>query len=303
MFRRIYIKWLVWRGKAIDIWSKLAPDNPGSVLSNLSSNGFRFDGMVCGSMEGFLQSLKHQDVDKQRQICSMKGRNAKKRTTARWQTDQVVWWKGRPIDRQDESFRSFVKQAYCAMFEQNERFRIALMKTRGKRLFHSRGESNSFKTILTEKEFCEILTEIRDSHDHRNKKIGKVKFLGYGDVDGATGAVISITRQMIEGCKLVMKTNAGISESYHIAETIDKFGCGLKVVKINELEDEVFETIMEPTPTAPQKSIYVDGFMRTSANNSYILATDFGGEYYIELFKEDSKGTRTRLWSDYFWDK
>ena len=51
---------------------------PSNVLSNLCSNGFRFDGMVCGSMEGFLQSLKRQDLDKQRQICSMKGGNARK---------------------------------------------------------------------------------------------------------------------------------------------------------------------------------------------------------------------------------
>ena len=51
---------------------------PSNVLSNLCSNGFRFEGMVCGSMEGFLQSLKQKDKDKQRQICSMKGGNARK---------------------------------------------------------------------------------------------------------------------------------------------------------------------------------------------------------------------------------
>ena len=28
---------------------------PSNVLSNLCSNGFRLDGMVCGSMEGFLK--------------------------------------------------------------------------------------------------------------------------------------------------------------------------------------------------------------------------------------------------------
>ena len=50
---------------------------PSNVLSNLCSNGFRLDGMVCGSMEGFLQSLKRQDINKQRQICSMKGGNAR----------------------------------------------------------------------------------------------------------------------------------------------------------------------------------------------------------------------------------
>ena len=90
MFRRIYIKWLVWRGKAVDIWSKSS--YPSDVLSNLCSNGFRFDGVVCGSMEGFLQSLKQKDKDKQRQICSMKGKNAKKMTSTGWQTgpDRMV---------------------------------------------------------------------------------------------------------------------------------------------------------------------------------------------------------------------
>ena len=73
MFKRLYVKWLVWRGKAVDIWSNAKQGDPGRVLSNLCSNGFRFDGMVCGSMEGFLQSLKQKDKDKQRQICSMKG--------------------------------------------------------------------------------------------------------------------------------------------------------------------------------------------------------------------------------------
>lgn len=57
---------------------------PSGVLSNLCSNGFRFDRMVCGSMEGFLQSLKRQDRDKQRQICSMKGGNARKMSVSEW---------------------------------------------------------------------------------------------------------------------------------------------------------------------------------------------------------------------------
>ncbi len=169
MFRRLYIKWLVWQGKAIDIWSK--SEYPAGVLSNLCSNGFRFDGMVCGSMEGFLQSLKQKEKDKQRQICSMKGKNAKKMTSTGWQTEQVVWWKGVAIDRQSEDYLRLVRQAYQAMFDQNERFRTALMSTRGMTLFHSRGESNPFKTILTEKELCQILTEMRDNYDKRDKNM------------------------------------------------------------------------------------------------------------------------------------
>lgn len=142
---------------------------PSGVLSNLCSNGFRFDRMVCGSMEGFLQSLKRQDRDKQRQICSMKGGNARKMSVTSWQTDQIVWWKGQAIDRQGKEYQDLLRRAYQAMFEQNERFRMALMQTRGMTLTHSEGETNPYKTILTPAEFCGILTELRDNYDSRDK--------------------------------------------------------------------------------------------------------------------------------------
>ena len=188
MFKRLYVKWLVWRGKAVDIWSNAKQGDPGKVLSNLCSNGFRFDGMVCGSMEGFLQSLKQKDKDKQRQICSMKGRNAKKMTSTGWQADQIVWWKGNPIDRQSQDFYNFISAAYLSMFQQNERFRTALMSTRGMVLYHSHGERNPFKTILTEREFCQILTELRDNYNKRDKHLGSIKIVfeddGTEDVEG-----------------------------------------------------------------------------------------------------------------------
>lgn len=142
---------------------------PSNVLSNMCSNGFRFDGMVCGSMEGFLQSLKRKEFDKQRQICSMKGGNARKMSVTSWQTDQIIWWRGQAIDRQSEEFQQLIRRAYQAMFEQNERFRAALMQTRGMTLVHTIGESSSYKTILTPSEFCNILMELRNNYDHRDK--------------------------------------------------------------------------------------------------------------------------------------
>lgn len=144
---------------------------PSNVLSNLCSNGFLFDGILCGSMEGFLQSLKYQNKDKQRQICSMKGGNARKRSVTSWQTDQIIWWKEFPIDRQGKEFQKLIRRAYQAMFEQSLRFRDALMQTRGMKLTHSTGENNPYKTILTQQEFCDILTEIRDNYDKRDKKL------------------------------------------------------------------------------------------------------------------------------------
>ena len=166
---------MVRRGKAIDIWSH--SDYPAQVLSNLCSNPFTFDGVQCGSMEGLLQSLKQQDRDKQRQICAMKGRNAKRATTTRWQADQIVWWKGIAIDRQSDEFQQLIRHAYQAMFDQSERFRTALMATRGMRLYHSRGKSNPFKTILTEQEFCQILTDLRDNYDRRDKGLGQRRLI------------------------------------------------------------------------------------------------------------------------------
>ena len=57
------------------------------------------------------------------------------------------------------------------MFDQNERFRAALMASRGRRLYHSQGNTDPFKTILTEQEFCTILTEIREAYDVRDKQL------------------------------------------------------------------------------------------------------------------------------------
>lgn len=144
---------------------------PSNVLSNLCSNGFRLDGVVCGSMEGFLQSLKHKEKDKQLQICSMKGGNARKRSVTSWQTDQIVWWKGQAYDRQGDEYQKLLRRAYQAMFDQSERFRAALMSTRGITLVHTCGETNPYRTILTADEFCRILTELRENYDKRDKHL------------------------------------------------------------------------------------------------------------------------------------
>lgn len=161
IFRKLYIKWQVLLGKAIDIWSK--SPYPANVLSNLYANEFYYDGVRCGSMEGFLQSLKYLDKNRQQDICAMSGKEAKSMTNRDWQSKQIVWWRGVAIDRHSDEFQKLIHGAYRAMFNQNEQFRIALISTLGKRLYHSQGEQSPYKTILTESEFCSVLTDIRDS--------------------------------------------------------------------------------------------------------------------------------------------
>ena len=184
---------------------------PSNVLSNMCSNGFRFEGMVCGSMEGFLQSLKRKELDKQRQICSMKGGNARKMSVASWQTDQIVWWRGKAIDRQGQEFQELIRAAYRAMFEQSERFRSALMQTRGMILAHSSGESDPYRTILTPDEFCGILTCLRDSYDKRDKTLElieksvqrkKLMYL-HGFASSAAGGTVGTLRELLPDFDIV----------------------------------------------------------------------------------------------------
>ena len=129
---------------------------------------------------------------------------------------------------------------------------------------------------------------------------GKAKCLGWGFVNGAFGPVISITRCLLDGCRLVMWTDAGIwyAESDDIKETAEKFGVGLRLTEIRVVGNECVEAIFEPIPDAEQKPIYVGRIRRMPPANAYILATDFSGEFGVMLYREDQHGERTFLWGD-----
>ena len=147
--------------KTIDIYSK--GDYPASVLSNFHPNEFCIDGVRCGSMEGFLQSLKFRSEKKQREIAALKGREAKwaARRKFFWRLTGRVRWQGRSIKRTGAEFSSLVLRAYALMYEQSASFRGALDSTVGVTLTHSIGKHSKQKTILTEEEFIYALTVTR----------------------------------------------------------------------------------------------------------------------------------------------
>ena len=72
-----------------------------------------------------------------------------------------MYWKGESIDRHSTQFLELVRRAFRAMFEQSPRFRDALLATGHKKLYHTMGKSDPRQTILTEREFCDLLTELR----------------------------------------------------------------------------------------------------------------------------------------------
>lgn len=133
------------------------------TLSNLAPHAFCFDGILCNSMEGFLQSLKFSDSSIQPHICSLYGFTAKKRGSKQdWKSSQTLWWKEVPFERHSEQYQQLLDLAYNTLFEQNNCAKKALLQTYPHKLIHTVGSSNKKQTILTEKEFCSKLTKIRE---------------------------------------------------------------------------------------------------------------------------------------------
>ena len=146
----------------LDIYSK--GEYPADALSNFYAHAFCFDGVACGSMEGFLQSLKYKDPQKQREICACAGKEAKAYGEGRiwWKLAGRVWWQGKPHRRTSKAFTALLMRAYEALFAQNADFRAALAASIGKELCHSIGGRCKRRTILTEKEFVWCLDTLRE---------------------------------------------------------------------------------------------------------------------------------------------
>ena len=134
---------------------------PSSALSNFAPHSFVFDGVECASMEGFLQSLKFQDPEMQKHVCTLVGRKAKfKGKRKKWFKTQTLYWQGEEIPRDSDRYQELLDQAFEAL-SQNEGFRRALLATQNATLTHSIGKNKKSETILTKNEFTSRLTKLR----------------------------------------------------------------------------------------------------------------------------------------------
>lgn len=157
--RQIYVRWLCMTGKAVDISSD--GSYPGDVLSNFTPYTFTFRGIEFTSMESLLQGLKFEGVETQNSVFQRVGVKAKLRGKKRkWYLDQTLYWQGVPMKRDSEDYKNIVREAFYALAE-NIDFQKALLATGDKTLYHTMGKSDPTRTILTEDEFCSILTEVR----------------------------------------------------------------------------------------------------------------------------------------------
>ena len=134
---------------------------PESSLSNFSPHQFFVDGVMCNSMEGFLQSLKFSNPEMQKHVCTLVGKQAKfKGKRKKWWKNQKLYWLGKEIDRHSKEYQDLLWIAFLSLSE-NESFARALLATGKATLKHSMGKNDPNRTVLTEREFCGILTRIR----------------------------------------------------------------------------------------------------------------------------------------------
>ena len=146
-------------GKAVDISSD--GRYPGAMLSNFTPYEFTFRGKRFLSMESLLQGLKFETVETQNGVFERVGVKAKLRGKKRkWYLNQTLYWQGTPMKRDSEEYKNIVREAFYALAE-NIDFQKTLLATGNKHLYHTMGKSDPTRTILTEDEFCEILTNLR----------------------------------------------------------------------------------------------------------------------------------------------
>ena len=157
--RKLYVRWFCMIGKAVDISSD--GRYPGAMLSNFTPYEFTFRGKRFLSMESLLQGLKFETVETQNGVFERVGVKAKLRGKKRkWYLDQTLYWQGTPMKRDSEEYKNIVCEAFYALAE-NIDFQKTLLATGNKHLYHTMGKSDPTRTILTEDEFCEILTNLR----------------------------------------------------------------------------------------------------------------------------------------------
>ena len=143
---------------------------PSDDLSNFAAHDFVVDGVECSSMEGFLQSLKCSDQEKQKEICKLTGFAAKVVGLQYndWKKRQKLYWKGMIYPRASTEYQLLLDKAYMALYK-NEKFRKALLATGDEMLTHSVGYTKPTGTVLTSQEFCSRLTYLREKAKKEQK--------------------------------------------------------------------------------------------------------------------------------------
>jgi len=146
----------------LDCYSR-SPDPVGKGLSNLIVRHFVFDDIACVSMEGWLQSLKFEDPEFQREVAQLSGYLAFKtgQTGNAWKLRQTLFWKGVEYPRASLDYQELLTRAYDAQYDQSPDLKDCLWLSIGQALRHTMGKHDTRDTVLTESEYIRQLDRLR----------------------------------------------------------------------------------------------------------------------------------------------
>ena len=135
----------------------------GKALSNLVAYPFVMDDVQCGSFEGWIQSIKIEDIERQSEMAKLSGFKAWKagQDWNGWWEHQTLWWRGTPYTRSSKKYLNLIERAYDTCFDQNSDFREALLMTGADILTHYIGKHDPMLTTLTETEYIYNMYRLR----------------------------------------------------------------------------------------------------------------------------------------------
>lgn len=120
---------------------------------------FSLDGIVCVSLESFLQALKFKDSQIQLSVCSMPPQEARKygRRKKRWRRNGKLWWNGSLINRAGPEYQILLDRVFCELCK-NTAFTDALQNCGDLEILKGTAVS---PIPLTEEEFVSRMVKMR----------------------------------------------------------------------------------------------------------------------------------------------
>ena len=136
-------------------------------LSNFTHRSFVFDGVPCRSIEGVLQSFKFSSQKEREIVCGLWGIQAKLAGEMQnWKESQTLYWNGESYARESAEYDSLLLRLYNAVYEQDEKFQRDIKKARRYKLTHSIGKNDPKETVLTEREFLNLLNALSKNDEN-----------------------------------------------------------------------------------------------------------------------------------------
>ena len=156
----ILIFWAIGNEETVDIDSQ--GEYPAYPLSNLYQCPFYFDGVYCASREGLLQAFKTEFINEQVRLCGLPGSIAQKagQQYNNWKDDQFLYWHGKSYKRDSQEYWDLLLRVFDPE-NMSVDVLAALLATHNRELVHSIGKSDITDTVLTELEFCSLMTIAR----------------------------------------------------------------------------------------------------------------------------------------------